>query len=68
MSALDLTAPDISCDHCQHTIEKGLAAVAGIESVEVTVPERLVHVQYDGERLDPAAVRASLAAIGYPPV
>ncbi len=66
MTTLTLTSPDISCDHCRRTIEGELGAVPGVDRVAVAVAERQVTVAYDEDQVDPAAVRARLAAIGYP--
>ena len=37
METLKLTAPDISCDHCKHTIEQTVGALQGVEAVAVDV-------------------------------
>lgn len=67
ITPLALTAPDISCDHCKRTIERELGAVEGVEAVSVSVADRRVDIRYDVDRLDPAALRARLTDLGYPP-
>lgn len=47
MQTITLTAPDISCAHCQQTIERELRTVAGVESVGVDVPSKRVSVTFD---------------------
>jgi copper chaperone len=66
MTALTLVAPDISCDHCKHTIETELGALAGIEQVQVEPPAKTVHVVYDDAVVGEPAIRALLDEIGYP--
>ena len=66
MSEITLVAPDISCDHCKHTIESELATLAGVEQVEVQPPARTVHVVFDHSVVDEPAIVAKLDDIGYP--
>jgi copper chaperone len=66
MPALTLVAPDISCDHCKHTIETELATLAGIEQVQVDPPVKTVRVIYDDTLVGEPAIRARLDEIGYP--
>jgi len=66
MPALTLVAPDISCDHCKHTIETELAALAGIEQVRVEPSVKTVQVVYDETLVAEPAIRARLDEIGYP--
>ena len=67
MATLDLVAPDISCAHCQHTIEDSLGRMAGVRQVTVSVPEQAVHIDYDAAAVDATALRAALVEAGYPP-
>lgn len=67
MAVITLTAPDISCAHCKHTIESELAESAGVHSVEVDVDSRRVRVDYDDSVTGDSALRAALTEIGYPP-
>ena len=66
MSEITLTAPDISCDHCKHTIETELAELDGVQRVDVAPPAKSVHVVYDGAVVDEPAIRSKLDEIGYP--
>jgi copper chaperone len=54
--------PGISCDHCKRAIEGEVAGVAGVETVEVDVDRRTVHVV---GHVDDAAVRAAIDEAGY---
>lgn len=40
----DLSVPDITCDHCKSSIESAVGALAEVDSVEVNVEAKTVHV------------------------
>jgi copper chaperone len=65
MTTLTLKIPNISCNHCLHTIQTELGDLAGVKNVEGSVETKLVTIGYD----DPAtrdAIEALLAEIDYP--
>jgi copper chaperone len=66
MPEITLVAPDISCDHCKHTIETELATLAGVEQVQVEPPAKTVHVVYDEAVVSEPAIRSRLDEVGYP--
>lgn len=66
MEQITLTAPDISCAHCQKTIERELSTLPGIQSVSVDVPAREVRVMFDPNRSSEGAIVAKLDEEGYP--
>jgi copper chaperone len=66
MEQLALTAPDISCDHCKHTIEEELGAVPGVQSVSVEVPSKHVSVSFDPASTSEATIMRKLDEAGYP--
>jgi len=47
MAQTILSAPDISCEHCEHAITKALSPVDGIRLVKVDIPGKQVQVDYD---------------------
>ncbi len=47
MAKTTLTVPDISCEHCQHTITEALSPLEGVRAVEVDIPTKQVRVDYD---------------------
>ncbi len=67
MSTLEVTAPDISCEHCQHTIEHDLGGVPGVRKVVVDIDAKRVRLDYDGAETTPEVLRSKLVDIGYPP-
>jgi copper chaperone len=65
MTTETLSVPDISCDHCQRTIESALGRLPGVHRAAVDVAGRTVQVTYDAAAVTPAAIRATLAEEGY---
>jgi copper chaperone len=66
MTTATYTAPAISCQHCQHTIESALGALTGVESVHVDIPSKRVDVQYDPTQVDESKLLATLDEEGFP--
>jgi copper chaperone len=60
-----LSVPDISCDHCQRTIETALGRLPGVHAATVDVAARTVQLTYDETTVDPATIRHTLAEEGY---
>ena len=46
MTTTTLNVPDISCGHCKSSIEGAVGALAGIDSVEVSIEGTTVAVSY----------------------
>ena len=63
MSEITYRVPGMHCAHCERAVSEELAAVAGVESVEVDLERKLVVVR--GEPLDDAALRAAIDEAGY---
>lgn len=53
------------CEMCQHTIEKALFALDGVERAELDLVTMKVKVKYDEETIDVATIRQAIAAVGY---
>jgi copper chaperone len=65
MTTETLAVPDISCDHCRHTIETALGRLPGVREATVDVGARTVQIAYDETAVTPATIRATLADEGY---
>lgn len=63
---VELTVPDISCEHCAHTVTQALNTVQGVESVNVDVPSKTVRVQFDPQAANVDAMKEALAEEDYP--
>jgi len=66
MEEMTVQVPTISCGHCVKTIERELADLDGVISVKADAEAKSVTVSLEAPAT-PAAVRAALADIGYPP-
>lgn len=51
MTRKTLSVPDVSCEHCEHTITGALGALEGIDSVHVDIPGHQVAVEFDEARI-----------------
>jgi copper chaperone len=66
METITLTAPDISCEHCQRAIEDELGSLAGVKTCAVDVASKQVKVTFDPNSLTRDHIVATLAEEGYP--
>jgi copper chaperone len=66
METITLTAPDISCEHCQATIEREVGAMDGVERVSVDIPTRQVTISFDPDQVSTEDITARLDEEGYP--
>jgi len=48
MADVQLSVPEIHCDHCKSSIEAAVGEVRGVGAVTVAVGDRSVAVTYDG--------------------
>jgi copper chaperone len=61
-----LTVPDISCGHCETTINEALTPLAGVSSVRVDIPTKKVTVEYDPSTTSVDRFKEVLAEEEYP--
>ncbi len=66
MSKVVLDVPEISCEHCSQAITKALQPLAGVQRVQVDVPTRKVHLEFDESKLSLDRVKEILAEEEYP--
>ncbi len=66
MTKVTLNVPDISCEHCEHTITSALTPVAGVRSVRVDIPAKRVEVEYDDAAVDVSKMKEILQGEDYP--
>jgi copper chaperone CopZ len=60
---LSYRVPGVHCAHCEAAINQEVAAVAGVERVEVDLVAKTVSVS--GSALDDAQLRAAIDEAGY---
>lgn len=66
MQSKTFVVPNISCNHCTHTIQSELSEMAGVASVQADVATKQVTVTWDS----PAtwdSIAALLQEINFPP-
>ena len=66
MATTVLSVPTISCGHCEKTITEALTPLAGVSSVSVDIPTRLVTVEYDAASASVDQFKDVLAEEDYP--
>lgn len=62
---LTLTAPDISCGHCESTVSKVVGALPGVLSVESSAQTKRVEVDIDPDQVTVDQIMSAMAAAGY---
>ncbi len=60
-----LSVPDISCEHCVHTINGALGQLPGVEAVSTDIPTKTVTLRYDPSQVTLETVEATLDEEGY---
>jgi copper chaperone len=65
MTTISLKVPNISCDHCVHTIKTEVGDLAGIRRVNADPNTKIVTVDFDPPATQ-EKIEALLAEIEYP--
>jgi len=65
MNEVKLQVPDMSCDHCIHTVTKA-AQAAGAETVQIDLDSKQVAVHYDASKVNEQQIRDAIEESGYP--
>ncbi len=60
-----LSVPDVSCAHCVKTINGALGEVAGVSDVNVSIPDKTVHLAYDPSKVSMEKIEEVLDDAGY---
>jgi len=63
---ITLVAPDISCGHCESTVQKVAGAQTGVVSVKADSNTKLVTIEFDPASASLSAIEQALAEAGYP--
>jgi copper chaperone CopZ len=66
MATTVLTVPDISCEHCEHAITSALKPISGVRTVNVDIPGKQVHVDYDESQVSVNQMKDILQEEDYP--
>ena len=65
MTTVTYSVPNISCNHCVHTIQTEVADVKGVQSVKADVATKMVEIVF-GAPATEAQIKALLVEIDYP--
>lgn len=65
MTTVTYTIPNISCNHCVHTIQNEVADLAGVESVKADAATKQAVITFAAPATE-EAIKALLAEINYP--
>ena len=60
-----LSVPDVSCAHCVKTINGALGEVTGVSEVNVSIPDKTVHLAYDPTKVSMDKIEEVLDEAGY---
>jgi copper chaperone len=65
MTEILLQAPEIHCDHCKTSIEDAVAALEGVDTVDVAISDATVRVSFDDSRLELDSIKKTIEEQGY---
>jgi copper chaperone len=65
MTTVTYSVPNISCDHCVHTIQTEVSDLAGIKSVKADAASKKVEIVFDAPANEDA-IKSLLKEINYP--
>ncbi len=65
MNTVTYTIPNISCNHCVHTINMELGDLEGVKGVDANLDSKLVKVEYEAPATE-QKIEETLAEINYP--
>ena len=55
----------MSCQHCVHAVKSSVSALAGVDSVDVSLEKNLVTVGFDPAKSGLPAIKAAIEGEGY---
>lgn len=66
MTKISYKVPNISCNHCVHTIQTELRELPGVKSVEARADTKQVTIEFDPPATE-KQIKDLLVEINYPP-
>jgi len=66
MTTITFLVPNISCNHCVHTIQSELTELNGVAKVEASADKKQVKVTFEPPATE-EKIKALLTEINYPP-
>ena len=65
MQTVTYSIPNISCNHCVHTISTEVSDLEGVQSVKASVEDKTATITFDAPATE-EQIKALLAEINYP--
>ncbi len=65
MTTVTYSIPNISCNHCTHTIQMEVSDLAGVQSVDASVENKQATITFDAPATE-ETIKSLLAEINYP--
>lgn len=65
MTNVQLQAPEIHCDHCKTSLEGAVASLSGVSTVEVTISDATINVDFDETLVDIGSIKEAVEDQGY---
>ncbi|MBW3667168.1 MAG: cation transporter [Actinobacteria bacterium] len=65
MRRLVLQVPEVHCDNCKTSLEGAVGAMSGVESVEVSVPDATLDVNFDETEVGLDQIKGTIEEQGY---
>lgn len=62
---IQLQVEGMSCGHCVKAVENGVGEINGVDSVNVTLDQGLVEVQFDASATNVDAIKEVIEEEGY---
>lgn len=60
-----LTVEGMSCSHCENRVKKSVGELSGVDAVKVDLQNKKVVVEYDGAKVNLAAITETIEDQGY---
>lgn len=60
-----LQVPEVHCDHCKTSLEGAVGDLAGVDRVEVSVPDATLDVSFDETSVDLGTIKKTIEEQGY---
>jgi copper chaperone len=61
----NLNVQGMSCQHCVHAVKSSVSALAGVETVEVSLEKKLVTVGFDPAKTSLQSIKSAIEDQGY---
>jgi copper chaperone len=64
--SITLTAPDMSCGHCEMSVQNRLGGLEGVSEVKASSQTKLINLTFDPAKVNLETIKAELDDEGYP--